>query len=69
MQNHITINGKAEPFQSQPLSDWLSARGITPAQGGIAVAVNSKIVRREEWPSFTPKSGDEIEIITAVSGG
>lgn len=36
---------------------------------GIAVAVNHKVIPKNEWESFTLKNGDQILIITATQGG
>ncbi len=69
MHATITINGKPYAHEAKSLSDILSAQGISPAQGGIAVAVNQKIVARETWGGFVPQPKDTIEIITAMAGG
>ena len=39
------------------------------APTGIAVAVNSSVVRRGAFEEHRLREGDEIEIIRAVSGG
>jgi len=35
----------------------------------MALAVNMQIVKKEQWDSFTPKEGDEIELLNFVGGG
>jgi thiazole synthase len=35
----------------------------------IVVAVNQDVVRRDEWPGYQLREGDEIEIVHAVAGG
>lgn len=37
--------------------------------GGTAIAVNGKIVRRQDWDYSTVKEGDDILIIKAAYGG
>jgi len=37
--------------------------------GGIAVAINGKLVRRDSWNSFKISEGDNIVIIKAAYGG
>lgn len=39
-----------------------------PAEG-IAVAVNYKVIHRQDWKSTSVNEGDEIEIVTAMQGG
>ncbi len=65
----IHINGEKQDYQPVPLADYLQQRGIAQSTGGIAVAVNNNIVPRGKWPEFMPQPGDQVEIITAVSGG
>lgn len=36
---------------------------------GVAVAVNSELVRRADWPVSTLAEGDELEVLQAVPGG
>ncbi len=69
MHATITINGKPYAHEAKSLSDILSAQGISPAQGGVAVAVNQKVIAREAWSGLIPQPQDSIEIITAMAGG
>ena len=36
---------------------------------GIAVAVNSELVRKDEWPTAELAEGDSVEVLHAVAGG
>jgi sulfur carrier protein len=36
---------------------------------GVAVAVNSELVRRADWPVSALGDGDELEVLQAVPGG
>lgn len=38
-------------------------------EGGVAVAVNNKIVRRDEWNTFLLKENDKVIVIKAACGG
>lgn len=41
--------------------------GETP--GGIAVAVNDEVVGRTAWATTRLRSGDRVDVLTAVQGG
>ena len=43
------------------------AEGIP--QRGVAVAINSSVLRRSEWATTAVQPGDSVEIVTAVAGG
>lgn len=36
---------------------------------GVAIAVNNKMVKRTDWPTFALKDGQQITILKAFSGG
>jgi len=36
---------------------------------GVAVAVNSQLVRRADWPTAQLAEGDHVEVLRAVAGG
>lgn len=36
---------------------------------GIAIAVNNKVIRRNEWQNFVLKDNDIVIVIKAVCGG
>jgi sulfur carrier protein len=64
----ITVNGR-----QQDAADELSlaelVRRISDRGTGIAVALNSEVVPRGDWPATTVRPGDRIDVVTAVQGG
>lgn len=63
-----TING-----ETRELPDGTTVAGLldllgTP-RGGIAVARNERVVRRNDYETHAIAEGDHIEIIKAVAGG
>ncbi len=65
----IIINSK--PFdlaEATGIMDALAAVNISTTNG-IAVAVNNQVVPRQEWTSYTLKTGDKITLIRATQGG
>ncbi len=66
----IYLNGKKQAFDPKSsLIDVLKALRIDPGAGYFAAAVNEKVVKRSEWPSFVLKAGDRVEVIQMVQGG
>lgn len=65
----ITLNGKMEEIAAQRLGDLLHAKNIDAAKGGVAVAVNGKVVPRANWTQTEIQANDSIEIIAAIGGG
>ncbi|MCH8841465.1 MAG: sulfur carrier protein ThiS [SAR324 cluster bacterium] len=66
----ITVNGKAHEI-SEPLSleALLRQLALPDAAGGIAVALNGELVRREQWGGKQVAPGDALEIVQATQGG
>lgn len=64
----ISIN-KEEMTVSGPvtLAQLLTERGVTGP--GIAVAIDGKVVRRDDWAATPLSDGMEITVISAVCGG
>ena len=69
MDKTITVNGEALPFASQALRVLLSEKGIDPARGGVAIALNGEVVPRAEWDQTRLKPNDKVEIVHIVRGG
>jgi sulfur carrier protein len=44
-------------------------RRISDRSTGIAVALNSEVVPRGDWPATAVRPGDRIDVVTAVQGG
>ncbi len=54
---------------AQPLVEILQRYRVTPDTGGIAVAINERIVPRRQWTTTWVYPGDRMEIVHAVQGG
>ena len=66
----IKVNGKSHQL-SEPLSleALLRRLALAHGEGGIAVALNGELVRREEWGEKRVAPGDALEIVQATQGG
>lgn len=64
-----TINGTPLAIEpGQTLASLLEAAGYQ-AKGGMAVAIDSAVVRRADWDKTIVPDGAEILIINAAYGG
>ena len=65
---NITLNGEPTGIaDSTTVGDLVASRSLP--NRGIAVAVNSQVVRAAEWPVHVLGDGDVIDIVTARQGG
>lgn len=64
----ITVNGRQQDADDELNLAELVTR-ISDRSTGIAVAVNSEVVPRGDWPGTTVRPGDRIDVVTAVQGG
>lgn len=65
---NATVNGeRRELSEGTTLADLV--RSLDLSGGGIAVAVNERVVRGGAFADHTLREGDAIEIIRAVAGG
>jgi len=64
----IQLNGEPKDFEA-PLTVADLIRRIELHVSAVAVAVNSEIVPRSEFPTFSVNDRDRVEIIRAVAGG
>ena len=64
----VTVNGREETLK-EPMTvrQYLDARGVT--QRFIAVAVNGRVLRKEEYDCVVISQGDQVEIVRPVGGG
>ena len=63
-----TVNGALRELpDGLTLADLLAEVGAPPS--GIAVALNSSVIRRALYETQVIEDGDAIEIIKAVAGG
>ena len=70
MSGTVKLRVNGEPFelaQGATVADVVGALGCGPR--GVAVAVNSELVRRDEWPTSELAEGDSVEVLHAVAGG
>ena len=64
----IRLNDKAQPLAAgQSVADLLAAQGVNPQ--GVAVALNGAVLPRGRWAEPRLTDGDELHLITAISGG
>lgn len=63
----ILINSKETETQAADVAA-LAAELALP-KGGVAVAVNNQMVRRDDWAGTPLNEGDNILIIKAACGG
>ena len=64
----IQLNGDSrEVFEGAVLSDLVHELSLAPAR--IAIEVNQRVVRRDQWERTALAEGDRIEIVHFVGGG
>jgi sulfur carrier protein len=64
----IIVNGdKSELAPGSSVRDLLDL--LDSPTRGVAVAVNSEVIRRGEWDQFVIEDGATVEVLTAVQGG
>lgn len=64
----ITVNGRQrETADELSLAELVGQ--VSDRSTGIAVAVNSEVVPRGDWPGTVVRPGDRIDVVTAVQGG
>ncbi len=66
----IQVNGEARDVPAGlTLHALLTHLGRDPEQGGVAVALDDRVVRRALWPETPLAPSSRVEIITASQGG
>ena len=64
----IKINGiEKEIPKNTTIKELLSSLGVLNKT--MAVAVNMKIVKKDEWDKFKLNEGDKVEALNFVGGG
>jgi thiamine biosynthesis protein ThiS len=64
----IQLNGESrEVMEGAMLSDLVHELLLAPAR--IAIEVNQRVVRRDQWELTALVEGDRIEIVHFVGGG
>ncbi len=68
MTVRVRLNGKEREL---PDGSTIAAAvaELTTAAAGVAAAVNGDVVPRGSWNATPLRSGDLVEIVTAVQGG
>lgn len=65
----ITINDVLTQVEKDSsLEDVVRLKGLDN-KGGVAVAVNGRMVKRDDWAQFTLHPLDKVLIINAAYGG
>lgn len=63
----VEVNGEPLDVLGATVADLVQVLGC--GSRGVAVAVNSELVRRAEWPTTGLAAGDRVEVLHAVAGG
>ncbi|GAX87418.1 sulfur carrier protein [Lebetimonas natsushimae] len=64
----IKINGMEKEIpQNSSISELLSSLNVLDKT--MAVAVNMKIVKKDEWDNYKLQNGDKVEALNFVGGG
>lgn len=62
----IIVNGKKEKNYNN-LEELINALNYN--KKNIAILVNDKVIKKEQWKDFKLKDNDKIEIVGFVGGG
>lgn len=64
----VRLNGEDREFKGRiTLSGLLKELNIEPR--GVAVEVNTTVIKKQEYDGYELKDGDSIEIVRFVGGG
>ena len=65
---HLQINGEASEVANElKLSELVDELSLAPER--VAIELNHKVVRRNQWAETTLADDDRIEIVHFVGGG
>jgi sulfur carrier protein len=66
----ITLNGEEQTLaDGLTLEDLLRQNNVSPAEKGVAVAVNAEVIPKGGWADVRLEPGDRVDVIHAVQGG
>jgi sulfur carrier protein len=65
----ITLNNQSKEIVTPCSLQYLLNETIGEKQKGIAVAVNSTVIPKIDWGTFSLNEKDEVLIIKATQGG
>ncbi len=64
----VTINGTAKNIEENTtIKELLNSLGVLDKT--MAVAVNMKIIKKDDWDKYKLKENDKIEALNFVGGG
>ena len=63
----VVCNGDRISLDVDRLAEVLNALGF--GERRVVVAVNETIVAKEEWPSHRLRTGDRLDVLSAIEGG
>ncbi len=64
---HVICNGDRVSLDAEVLAEVLRSLGF--ADRRVVVAVNETFVAREDWPSYRVRTGDRLDVLSAMEGG
>lgn len=65
---NISVNNESKEVEASMTVASL-VRSLSDRKGGVAVAVNGKLVRRQQWEETALAENDDVVIINAAYGG
>jgi len=63
----VNLNGTPAEGTGMNIEEFLKAEGFNKAL--VAVGVNGKVTRKDEYASLILKDGDEVEVFKFMGGG
>jgi sulfur carrier protein len=63
----VKVNGSQESLDAATIAELVVSRALDV--GGVAVALNGRVVPRAAWSATPLAEGDTIEIVRAMQGG
>lgn len=64
---HVFCNGDRVSLDAEVLAEALRSLGF--ADRRVVVAVNETFVAREDWSSYRVRTGDRLDVLSAMEGG
>ena len=68
-ERQVSVNGEPRRLVATSLERAMIELGYRPDAVGIALAINGRIVHREQWSSIVINDGDKLDVVGAVQGG
>ena len=63
----VVCNGDRISLDIDRLAEVLNALGF--GERRVVVAVNETFVAKDEWPSYRLRTGDRLDVLSAIEGG